>query len=66
MAHRTTKGSLLGSIAGWCLSVFSKRPAEPSVDDLKRAEFKTSTQRFGLRFTDRIRDIFRLRWLRRH
>lgn len=33
-------------------------------DDLKRAEFRISTQRLGLRFTDQIRDMFRLRWLR--
>jgi hypothetical protein len=32
---------------------------------LQRAEFKTSTQRLGIRFTENIRDIFRLRWLRK-
>ena len=33
--------------------------------DLRRAEFKTSTQGLGLRMTDHIRDVFRFRWLRR-
>jgi hypothetical protein len=32
---------------------------------LQRAEFKTSTQRLGLRFTERIREIFRHRWIKK-
>lgn len=34
-------------------------------DDLKRADFRISTQRLGLRFNETIRDMFRLRWVRR-
>ncbi|MDH7600094.1 MAG: hypothetical protein QHH07_10750 [Sedimentisphaerales bacterium] len=36
-----------------------------SVQDLSRMEFKASTQRIGVRFTERIRQIFRYRWIRR-
>jgi len=56
--------SLLGLLAGQLLSVFSKSRARPTTDDLSRMDFKTSTQRLGIRFTERIRDVFRFRWLR--
>jgi len=56
--------SLLGLLAAGLLSVFGKSPAEPTVDDLKRAEFKTSTQRLGIRFSERIRDVFRFKWIK--
>jgi hypothetical protein len=64
MSVRTKKNSFLGSLAGGMLSIFGKSP-KPTTDDLKRTEFKTSTQRLGIRFTERIRSVFRFRWLRR-
>jgi hypothetical protein len=57
--------SLLGSLAGLFLSLFGKSPAKPDAEDLKRAEFKTSAQRLGIRFTERIRKVFRFKWLKR-
>ncbi len=57
--------SFLSLLAGLFLSIFGKSPARPTTADLQRAEFKTSTQRLGIRFTERIRDVFRLRWLRK-
>jgi len=33
--------------------------------DLRKHDYSISTQRMGLRFTERIRDTFRFRWLRR-
>jgi len=65
MSVRTKIGSFLGLLAGGLLSIFGKSPAGPTTDDLKRAEFKTSTQRLGIRFTEKIRDVFRFRWLRK-
>jgi len=56
--------SILGLFAAGLLSVFGKSPAKPAVDDLKRADFGTSTQRLGIRFSGKIRDVFRFRWLR--
>jgi hypothetical protein len=47
------------------MSLFGKSPAKPAAEDLDRMEFKTSTQRLGVRFTERIRDVFRFRWIRR-
>jgi hypothetical protein len=34
-------------------------------DDLKKMEFSSSTQRLGICFTDKIRDIFRRRWVKK-
>jgi len=58
-------GSFFGWLAGLFMSLFGKSPSRPMVEDLKRAEFKTSTQRLGIRFTEKIRDVFRFRWLRK-
>jgi hypothetical protein len=34
-------------------------------DDLRRHDYPISTQRMGVRFTERMRDTFRFRWLRK-
>ncbi|MBP8303754.1 MAG: hypothetical protein KBE04_06485 [Phycisphaerae bacterium] len=52
-----------GWVAGWLLAGL-RRPRVRATD-LAQAEFKTSTQRLGVRFTDRVRDVFRFRWIRR-
>ena len=56
--------SFLGFLAGWVLSLFGKSPRNPVDDDFKRADFKTSTQHLGIRFSEKIRDVFRFRWLK--
>jgi len=56
--------SLLGLIAAGFLSLFGKSPPKPLADDLKRADFKTSTQYLGIRFSEKIRNVFRFRWLK--
>jgi len=61
----TKAGSFLGWLGGLFISLFGKSPSKPAAEDLKRAEFKTSTQRLGIRFTEKIRDVFRFRWLRK-
>jgi len=65
MRIRVRISSFLGSLAGLFLSLFARSPSKPDAQDLKRAEFKTSTQRLGIRFDERIRDVFRFRWLKR-
>ena len=65
MRVRSKINSFVGLLAGQLLSVFGKSPAKPTTDDLNQMEFKTSTQRLGIRFTERIREVFRFRWLRR-
>jgi len=64
MRFCTKINSFLGLLAGGLLSLFGKSPPKPDVDDLKRADFKTSTQRLGIRFSEKIRDVFRFRWFK--
>ena len=65
MAAGTKMNSFLGLLAGGILSILGKQPAKTDVNNLKRIEFKTSTQRLGVRFSERIRSVFRYRWLRK-
>jgi hypothetical protein len=64
MRFCTKINSLLGSIAAGLFSVFGKSPVKPTADDFKRAEFKTSTQSLGIRFSERIRQVFRFKWIK--
>jgi len=64
MRFYTKINSFLGLLAAGLSSIFGKSPAKPAVDDLKRADFKTSTQHLGIRFSERIREVFRFRWLK--
>lgn len=62
--HRK-KRSFIGSLAAGLLSIFGKSQAKPTAEDFTRMEFKTSTQRLGIRFSERIRNVFRFRWIKR-
>ena len=55
---------MLGLIAAVASMLFGKSP-KTSAGDIKRADFKTSSQRIGVRFTDKMRNVFRNRWLKR-
>ncbi|MFZ0034202.1 MAG: hypothetical protein WAK60_04325 [Sedimentisphaerales bacterium] len=65
MSVRYKKRTFLGSVAGRILSIFGRPLAKPTAGDLRRMEFKTSTQRLGVRFTEKVRDVFRFKWLRK-
>ena len=56
--------SFFGLLAGGLLSIFGRSPARPGPDDLRRADFTTSTQRLGISFGEKIRDVFRFKWLK--
>jgi hypothetical protein len=56
--------AIAGFFAGLFLSVFGRKRRVAAGDSM-RMEFSTSTQRLGVRFTDRIRDVFRFRWIRK-
>jgi len=47
------------------MCLFGKSPPKVTSADLQRADFKTSTQRIGVHFTEKIRQIFRFRWIRK-
>jgi len=65
MRFCTKINSFLGLLAAGLLSLFGKSPAKPAVDDLTRAYFKTSTQVLGVRFSEKIRDVFRFKWIKK-
>lgn len=65
MAFRQKINSVLGLIAGILVTMFGVKSAKPTAEDLKKAEFEASTQRLGVRFTERIRDVFRFKWLKK-
>jgi hypothetical protein len=65
MSVRRKVSSFLGLLAGLFGLLFGKGPDKPTAEDLKRAEFKASTQGLGIRFSERIRDVFRFRWLKK-
>ncbi|MCX5635481.1 MAG: hypothetical protein NTW55_06575 [Planctomycetota bacterium] len=65
MMSGNEKRTLLGLLAGGLLSIFGKSTTKLTAEDFRKAEFKTSTQRLGISFTERVRDIFRFKWLKR-
>jgi len=65
MPIRTKINSFIGFLAGGLLSIFGGNRGKPTADDFGRMEFKTSTQKLGVRFTELIRQVFRFRWLKR-
>ena len=64
MRFRGKMNSFFGLLAGGLLSLFGRAPAKPGLDDLKRADFTTSAQRLGICFGEKVRDVFRFRWLK--
>jgi len=65
MSPPVNKKTFLGSIAGRILAAFSRKPkAEPK--DVKKIDFETSTQKMGVRFTEKIRNVFRFRWIKKN
>jgi hypothetical protein len=59
------KATWLGYVAGVISRLRIGRVPDTTPTDLRRQDYPTSTQRMGLRFTERVRDTFRFRWLRR-
>jgi hypothetical protein len=64
MRFRGKTNSFFGLLAGGLLSLFGRTPSKAGLDDLKRADFTTSTQRLGIRFSEKIRGVFRFKWLK--
>ena len=59
------KNSFVGLLAAGLLSIFGRKKIKHTQEDLKKAEFETSTQRLGIRFNEKIRDVFRFRWIKK-
>jgi hypothetical protein len=52
-------------LLGLITSVYSLFRPKATSNDLRKMEFSASTQKMGVRFTDKIRDIFRHRWVKK-
>lgn len=65
MSVHAKKNSFRHTLAAVILSLFGKSPAKPTDRDLLQSEFKSSTQRMGVRFTEKIRNAFRGRWIKK-
>ncbi len=61
-----SKKTFLGLIAAAIMSLFTKNHPKPTTKDLQKIEFKTSTRLMGIRFTEKIRNVFRFRWIKKH
>ena len=62
---RTRKASWLGVLAGLAAYLPRRSRSRVTVSEMRSHDFPTSTQRLGVRFTERIRSTFRFRWLNR-
>ena len=58
------KALWLGLAGGLIARLFRTRLSEVTGEDLQRNNYSASTQRMGVRFTERIRNAFRFRWIR--
>jgi hypothetical protein len=62
-SHRNSS-CRLSWLAGTFLQVFGKKPKKQTESQIHRQDFTANTQRMGMRFTERLRDVFRNGWLR--
>jgi hypothetical protein len=65
MILRRKINTVFGFLAGLIAALFGAGRAKPTTKDLKNADFSTSTQRLGIRFSERIRNVFRFKWLKK-
>ncbi|MFH1615710.1 MAG: hypothetical protein ABIG61_11590 [Planctomycetota bacterium] len=59
------KNHILAAAAAVISRLFSKKIDSNTPEKRHQNEFKSSTQKIGVRFTKKLRDSFRHRWLRK-
>lgn len=59
-----SKQKRLGLGAGLLMGLWGRKQQRLSSAELYEQDFHPNTQRMGLRFTERMRNVFRNRWLR--
>ncbi len=64
MVKKMKKNSILGALAGRILPFFT-RSVKVDAETLRRADFTASMQKVGLSFSEKIRDVFRCKWLKK-
>lgn len=58
------KSARFGWLAGLLMGVFLPRKSKPDAACLKKVDFPASTQKIAPTMSDKIRDVFRRRWIR--
>lgn len=64
MISHNKKNSRLGFFVSLAALFGGRKKA--TAEDIQKLEFKTSAQRIGISFTEKIRDAFRHRWFKIH
>ncbi len=55
---------ILPLLAGLILGLFTLRKGKADSETMRRLDFSGSTQRIGIRFSEKLRAAWRRRWLR--
>jgi len=63
MANKN-KSPFISFLSAVMFTVFGRRRRKANAEDFKRVDFSSSTQRLGIYFTDKIRDVFRFKWIK--
>ena len=58
-------GAKQSRFAAILLSILPKKKLKLTNEDLQRAEFRTSTKCMGISFTEKIRNTFRNKWIKK-
>ena len=66
MARQKKINKFAGFWVAVLLRFFSKKKRPITEQDLKKTEFKTDSQAIGVNFNDKIRRVFRFKWLKKH
>jgi hypothetical protein len=56
---------LAGMAAGIILAIFGKKNTKPTGEELAKADYKISTGRMGVSFTEKLRKVLRFKWLKK-
>ncbi|MBN2512075.1 MAG: hypothetical protein JXB18_03960 [Sedimentisphaerales bacterium] len=63
-SEQSPKARRLGWLAG-LFSGWSARKIEPTQQDVANLDFPSSSQKMGVRFSEKVREVFRFRWIRK-
>jgi hypothetical protein len=65
MSVRKKTNVIVSTIFSVLWDVFCRAKPRPVKEDLRRWDWRTSTQRMGVRFTETIRRVFRIKWIKK-
>jgi hypothetical protein len=65
MSIQSGKKKIAGFLAAIVMALRGGRHRKINSKDLRDADFKTSAQGMGVSFTEKIRDVFRHKWIKK-